>query len=184
MIWNKTVTHALSTGLETTVTPVMTDSFLRPVIRSVMDSAAVTTVTVMVVSRMADGKMDCWRFIWRSQDKHVQSCSQVSFRVHCPLYTLFTLSYFTVCIQVHGRLLPPGYRKAMFSVSFSVHMGGTQLLRPGPRSLPSLWSQWGTKRSGRMFFHSLWSQVLSWDTPWSCLRYSRPGHDWGIPQPG
>ena len=39
-----------------TVTPALTDFFLRTVIRSVTDLAAVTMVTVMVVSRMADGK--------------------------------------------------------------------------------------------------------------------------------
>ena len=63
------VTHALSGGLDLPVTPapltldlqdnvthVCTDGFLRPVIRSVMDSAAVTMVTVRVVSRMVNGK--------------------------------------------------------------------------------------------------------------------------------
>ena len=64
-----TVTHALWSGLVMTVTPVpltldlpdnvtpvLMDGFLRPVIISVTDSAAVTTTTVRVVSRMEDGK--------------------------------------------------------------------------------------------------------------------------------
>ena len=64
-----TVTPVYQVGLETTVTPapltldlpgnvtpVMTDGFLRPVIRSVMDSAAVTMTTVRVVFRTEDGR--------------------------------------------------------------------------------------------------------------------------------
>ena len=43
-------------GLEMTATPALTDSFLQLVIRSVMDSVAVTIVTVRVVSRTEDGK--------------------------------------------------------------------------------------------------------------------------------
>ena len=50
-----TVTHALEVGLVMTVTPVLTDGFLRPVIRSVMDSAAVTIAIVRVASRMGHG---------------------------------------------------------------------------------------------------------------------------------
>ena len=52
----QTVMHAHQVGLVMTVTPVLTDGFLRPVIISVMDSAAVTKVIVRVVSRMEDGK--------------------------------------------------------------------------------------------------------------------------------
>ena len=51
--------RAAQDGLVRTVTPVLTDGFLRPVIRSVMDSAAVTMVNVRVVSRMGDGKEHC-----------------------------------------------------------------------------------------------------------------------------
>ena len=46
-------------GLVMTVTPVLTDFYLRPVIRSVTDSAAATTVTSMVAFRMVDGKELC-----------------------------------------------------------------------------------------------------------------------------
>ena len=53
------MTHALLVGLVRTVTPVLMDGFLRPVIRYVMDSVAVTIVTTRVVSRTADGKVDC-----------------------------------------------------------------------------------------------------------------------------
>ena len=51
-----TVTHAHQVGLVMTVTPALTDGFLRPVTRSVMDSAAVTMENVKGVSRMEDGQ--------------------------------------------------------------------------------------------------------------------------------
>ena len=38
------------------VPPTLTDGFLRPVIKSVMDSAAVTTVHVRDVSKMVSGR--------------------------------------------------------------------------------------------------------------------------------
>ena len=49
-------TNVWEDGREITVTLVLTDGFLQPVIRSVMDSAAVTMTTVRVVSRMVDGR--------------------------------------------------------------------------------------------------------------------------------
>ena len=52
----RTVMYVLTDGLGETVTPALMDGSLQPVIRSVMDSAAVTVVTVKVVSRMEDGK--------------------------------------------------------------------------------------------------------------------------------
>ena len=46
----------LTLDLPDNVTPALMDGFLRPVIRSVMDSAVVTMTTVRVVSRMVSGK--------------------------------------------------------------------------------------------------------------------------------
>ena len=51
-----TATIVPQVWLVTTVTPALTDGFLRPVIRSVMDSAAVTMMNVRVVSRMVSGR--------------------------------------------------------------------------------------------------------------------------------
>ena len=61
------------------VTPVLTDGFLRPVIRSVMDSAAVTIATVRVASRMENGRLKSGRlFICHSGEKDVLTWYQVS----------------------------------------------------------------------------------------------------------
>ena len=59
------------------VTPALTDGFLRPVIRSVTDSAAVTTATVRDVLKKVSG-MDRFKLFLRSVEKPALTCLQVS----------------------------------------------------------------------------------------------------------